>query len=264
MTSRSRSWMTPTVIGTACATVGLLFAGCGSEPEPQTRAPRAAPPPAPRQAPASAVTPVADLMVQLSIDERVNLPEDEAPGNNPDRIAVLEFFDAFARGDADALRTMLPLADELELDALIESGAWAETIDGISEIGIETGAGPYDEKCALAVFEVDGDFQPQLWYYHSEDEGYQFDAAPTPPDMINKLYGDDWIALWHKILEEELALANKPDEDFDVPTVDLDTSESRGTSFGGGSSPGTTPNRPGGPPGRRPPPPPRRPPGPGG
>ncbi|MDY7108888.1 MAG: hypothetical protein SYC29_09655 [Planctomycetota bacterium] len=255
--------MTPTAIGTACATLLLLVAGCGGEAEPQTRAPRAAAPPTPTAPPKPAVTPVADLMARLSIDERVNLPEGKAPPTTEDRVAVLEFFDAFARGDADALRTMLPLTDELELDALIESGAWEKTIDGIDGIAIETGPGPYDEKCALAIFEVDGDFQPQLWYYHAEGEAYQFDAAPTPPDMINKLYGDDWIALWHEILEEEMALADKPDEEFDVPTVDLDSSEDRGGTFGSGTSPGTTPNSPGGPPGRRPPPPRRRPPGPG-
>jgi hypothetical protein len=81
--------------------------------------------------------------------------------------------------------------------------------------------------------------------------------------MINKLYGEDWIALWHRILEEEIELANKPDEEFELPGVGVDEeSGGRGNSFTG-SSPGT-PNRPGGPPGRRQPPARRRPPGPGG
>lgn len=263
MTSPRRSWIAPTALGAGCLAMALLLVGCGGESDSQATAPRPAPPPLPQEAPKPAVTPVADLMARLSIDERVSLPEDKAPGTDPDRIAVLGFFDAFARGDADALRTMLPLTDELELDALLESGVWEEATDGIAQIAIETGTGPYDERCALAIFEVDGDFQPQLWYYESTDEGYQFDAAPTPPDMMNKLYGDDWIALWHRILEEEIELANKPDEDFDVPTVDLDTTEGRSGGFGSGTSPGTTPNSPGGPPGRRPPPPRRRPPGPG-
>jgi len=264
MTSHSRSWIRPTAVAVVCVATGLLLFGCGGEPEPQPTARRAAAPAAPPAPPTPKVTPVEDLIARLSIDRRISLPEDKAPGNNPDRIAVLEFFDAFARGDADSLRTMLPLADQQELNALVGSGVWEETIAGISEIAIETGSGPYEEKCALAIFEINGGFQPQLWYYASSAEGYRFDAAPTPPGMIDKLYGDDWIALWHRILEEEIELANRPDEEFDLPGVGVDDeSGGRGSSFSG-SPPGSTPNRPGGPPGRRQPPTRRRPPGPGG
>jgi hypothetical protein len=263
MTSHSRSWIAPRAFSAACVATALLLAGCGGESDSQVGDRRPPPPPPPQEPPKPAATPISDLMARLSIDERINLPEGKAPGNNPDRIAVLEFFDAFARGDADSLQTMLPLADQQELNALVESGVWEETIAGISEIAIETGTGPYEEKCALAIFEINGGFQPQLWYYASSADGYRFDAAPTPPDMINKLYGEDWIALWHTILEEEIELANKPDEEFDLPGVAVDEeSGGRNDSFRG-SSPGT-PNRPGGPPGRRQPPARRRPPGPGG
>jgi len=271
MISRKKPWICLTasgIGGVVIALAGLNGCGGGESDAPAARSARpvarpTAPPPARR----SAATSVAQLMSDLRIDERVMLAEDLAPKNNEDRVAVLEFFDAFARGDAETLRTMMSPVDQAELDALVEAGVWEETIAGITQIELETGRSPNGDKCALAIFEVDWDYQPQLWYYHSLGVGeYEFDAVACPPDIMNKLYGEDFIAKWHEILDEELALADKPDEEFEKPDVVLDEEEeeerssSRGVG-GGGKSPG---RKPGGPGRRTPPKKKRRPPGPGG
>ena len=61
-----------------------------------------------------------DLMAQMNIDERVDLGRGSThPTTMRTAVAVLEFFDAFARGDGDTLRTMLTLQDQMELEALI-------------------------------------------------------------------------------------------------------------------------------------------------
>jgi hypothetical protein len=128
------------LVGVGCivTTVALsVMGGCAEEPEPVAKAPRAPatppPPPKPR------VTPIAELMAQLKIDERIVLPEDKAPKTDPERIAVLEFFDAFARGDDRSLHGMMPLADGLELEALVENGQWASHTEQITEIELECG-----------------------------------------------------------------------------------------------------------------------------
>ncbi|NNF41567.1 MAG: hypothetical protein HKO59_02430 [Phycisphaerales bacterium] len=229
------------------ALLGLTLVGCGGgEPEATVAvAPppvRQAPPPAP---PKPAVIPVSQLMTDLSIDERIVLPEDKAPRTTEERVAVLEFFDAFARGDTQTLGTMMSALDRMELEALRESGAWTPTIDGIAEVMVEAGPGPFDEKCVLALFEVDGEFQPQLWYYTQADaDGFSFEAAPTPPGVIDKLYGDDWIARWHELLAEEMALANALDAEFERTQVNL--SQREGGSGPGGAAPAPgSPSRPG-------------------
>jgi hypothetical protein len=244
---------------------GLTLAGCGGEPEAQvTQRPVAAPAPPPPP-PKPALTPVSQLMAQLSIDERIVLAEEDAPDNDPDRIAVLEFFDAFARGDVETLGTMMSALDQVELEALASSDVWEKTVDGIVEITLDTAPGPFGEKCALAVFEVETDFQPQLWYYTSSADGAQFEAAATPPDIMGKLHGEDWIAVWHQLLEEERLLANKLDVEIERAQVVL-------AQGSGGNNPGarapSSPKKPGfgpspggGKPDRRPPGKKRKPPG---
>jgi hypothetical protein len=198
------------------------------------------------------VTPVAELMARLGIDERVRLPEEKAPASDAARGAVLKFFDSFARGDDHALASMLSGLDRDELQALVDSGAWAETTDQISRIDVETGSSPEGEPCALAIFYVSHQFQPQLWYYTVEDEGAEFAAVAAPPDLMNRLSGSDWISVWFDILQQELALADEPDEEFVPPqrnVSDSDRADYGGPSSGPGPGAPTDPGRPSAPPG---------------
>ncbi len=247
------------------AVVGLLvvgvlgITGCGgSTPPPAPVARKPAPPPPP---PKPTVTPVSQLMAELGIDERVRLSEADAPETDEKRRAVLEFFDSFARGDAQVLGSMLASIDRMELDDFVESGGWETTTGDISRVVLRTGehAG---ESCALAVFWVGAGFQPQLWRYTTGIDAPTFDAVATPPDIMSKLSGDDWIAAWFKLLDEELALADKLEEEFVVQKKDLsDPGFDTGVSMSPGGPPNRQPGSPG--PGKRPKPKtPRRPPGP--
>ncbi len=267
MISRNRNGIGIATVGLASMIV-VSLAGCGGdEPEPAAVVRRDYTPPPP---PAPKLTPISELMTQLGIDERVRLPEDRAPDNDEARRAVLEFFDAIARGDDQALASMVATTDRLELEALVESGAWRETTANISRIDVQTGSNPDDpqDTCALAVVYVGSSFQPQLWHYYRDDDmgGMRFDAAPTPPGIMDRLSGTDWIAAWFDVLAQEMALANRPDDDYRAAQTiyatgvgSVGSSQRRppqpdGPSFG--------PGGPGKEPGRRPKPPKRKPPGP--
>ncbi|MCZ6811190.1 MAG: hypothetical protein O7D97_04230 [Planctomycetota bacterium] len=268
MTSRSNKGIGAAVAGVVCVVAVAVVTGCGSdEAEPAAVVARNYTPPPP---PPPKLTPVSELMAQLGIDERVRLPEDRAPDNDEARRAVLEFFDAFARGDDQVVASMVSTADRLELEALVDSGAWDETTNQITRIDVQTGSDPEDDEytCALAIIYVDGSFQPQLWHYSVDDmDGARFDAAGTPPGIMDRLSGVDWIAAWFAVIAEEEALANKPDEDYRAPQKIYATGSSDGgVPEGPGAQPGGpspfSPGGPGGPPGRRKPPPKRKPPGP--
>ena len=104
---RSIGLLRSLLIGSSAALV--LLTGCGGEEEakplvqaePEVVVDRTpAPPP---------VTPVSELMAKYGIDDRVRLMEQNAPGTDAERIAVLQFFhammvqrrireDAFQRG----------------------------------------------------------------------------------------------------------------------------------------------------------------------
>lgn len=252
----------------ACVAVIVAMTGCGSEePEPVVRQYTPPPPPPPA---APTVTPVRTLMSQLGIDERIEMEEEWAPDNDEGRIAVLTFFDAFARGDNLVVASMLSTADRFELDALVESGDWSNTTSEITRIQIQAGYKPDDPgyACTVAMIFVGSSFQPQLWHFRSvyEDE-MVFKAEATPPGIMAKLTGTDWIAAWFGILDEEWALADVPDEELIIAQKNYDTGED-GQSSGGGpdAKPNNpmSPGAPGGTPHRRPKKPKRAPPGPGG
>lgn len=190
-------------------------------------------------------------MADLNIDRRIVLPEEKAPDNDTDRKAVLVFFDAIARGNSQSLKGMLPLPEQMELNALVQSGEWQEAVSQIQKVEIQTGANTLGQKCALALIEVGGladqTFQPQLWYYSTEEEEPVFEAAPSPPGILDKLSGD-WIASWHQILAAELAMAERPDEEFEMVQQNLDNNTGSSGSSSSGSGGGDTP-APGGAPG---------------
>jgi hypothetical protein len=263
------------LFGLTAATALLFGTGCGSESEPepvaQVQPKRVAPAPPPPP-PAPKVTSIADLMQQLAIDPRVNLTEDQAPDTTDKRIAVLRFFDAFARGDANALADMLSPTDALLLKRMVDSGDWADATANIGMINVQTGSDPTVGDCALALIMVGTSFEPQLWSYEISGDpaangGSSFDALPCPPDMVNKLSGDNWITAWMKILADELARSTEPDEIIEFSPTDL-SEEEEGSGYtggppglgGGGGQPGRkrpsgpvvdpNPQGPGGPTGR--------------
>ena len=148
-----------------------------------------------------------------------------------------------ARGDESAIRPMLSMLDQQELDALIENGDWEETTAYIDRIELMTGTSPLGENAVLARIELTptgetAQFQPQLWYYSGDATGeYRFEAAPQPPDVMNELYGANWIEAWHRLLQNELQLADMPDQDLPDITRTIAVNEERSantTGLGGG------------------------------
>ncbi len=220
-----------------CLMIGMGFLGfapfgCGGE-DPVVAAPtvrRAAAPIA--AAPVQGVIPVSVLMDQLGIDDRIIWDEEKATSSTPARKAILGFFDAFSRGDHQSVMNMLPETDRYELDRLVESGAWGQSTDQITEVLLETGESPEGLECVMAIFEVGDTYQPQMWYFSAEGDRYIFDAVSSPPDIMNRLYGLDPIAVWYQILQDETDLASLLDEDVTQLQVILDKQPSRDSSGG--------------------------------
>ncbi|HMN96211.1 MAG TPA: hypothetical protein PKC43_07850 [Phycisphaerales bacterium] len=200
-----------------CGALPALMVGCGKEEAPAIVEYEPPPPPPP---PAPTVTSIADLMERYGIDPRVRLPENLAPPDDASRIAVLKFFDGFVRGDAVALGDMLSSPDQLELERLEKSGLWEPVIAQITRCDVRTGE-TRNGRVALAVFHVGRNFQAQLWTYETAPEP-EFSAEPTPPNIIDRLSGDDWIASWYAVLEEEMRKANEPDEVVVIRSTVLD------------------------------------------
>ncbi|MCH2162038.1 MAG: hypothetical protein MK085_09220 [Phycisphaerales bacterium] len=240
-----------TVLGVGLA-AGTMLVGCEEDEPPAPVAKKAPPPPVtpPPPPPVDPTTSLSDLMTQYDIDPRVNLTENMAPDNDEERIAILLFFDAFARGNSSRLGDMLSEPDKLQLERLVESGAFAATTDKVELIDLQTGMSPMGDPVVLGIFMVGTDFQPTLWSYEVTGDPVQgqvtFDAEPTPPDLMNRLSGANLIQAWYAILAGELARAGEMDEVVEIPSQDFTESEDSGSSGAGGPGGGG-----GGAPGKR-------------
>lgn len=237
-----------TLTAALAASTFVLAVSTGCEPPPPPPppvvvTPKYEPPPPPP------LTSIKDLMAQYDIDPRVNLPEDRAPSTDVQRVAVLRFFDAFARGNAEGLKPMLSAPDQFQLENMVERGVFANTTKEITRIDVRCGRQDGSD-CALAVFHVGEDFEPQLWVYAagaSVDDTAEFDSVATPPGIMEKLSGDNWIAAWYEVLRLELAKADEPDAVIEIPQTDFTSEQSVKEE-----SPGVSqPSAPGGLPGRR-------------
>lgn len=243
MTYRTLLKSSSLALTTGCAVLLGMASGCGEDPEPVAAKPvakKATAPPSTEEPVDLGPTPIADLMTEFNIDSRISMSEDNAPDNDADRIVVLRFFDGMVRGDDARLSSLLSEADALILERLVESGEWSSaTGDVIEEIEIETDRGRGIGECALAIVTTtDGEFDVQLWNYElvgepEADDGAVFDALPTPPDMVNRLSGGDWIATWLEIIDQEMARADEPDEAVEFESLILESEEEEAKPSGG-------------------------------
>jgi hypothetical protein len=236
MTNHNRGVVLTTSV-IAGLTLMSALPGCGGKDQaaqaPAVRRPEARPSPAPQVV---RLASVAELMQELGIDQRVRLPENKAPDTTEKRRAVLEFFDAFARGDDAVASGLMTVPDQYELSQLVASGEWSTTTEGIDKVMLETGKSPLGLDCALAIYEVGDSYQPQMWYYTKDGDRFVFEAVSSPPEIMNRLYGADFIKVWFEILAEEDELAMKPDEqpeEIRVNISDVNT-EAGGSRTGDG------------------------------
>jgi len=222
----------------ACALFGI---GCGGEEESKTKVvqERPKPPPKPK------VKTVAKLAESLSIDSRVQLDENEAPRSEAQRIAILKFFDAMLKLDSDSLKSMMSFKDQLELDAMVNEGL-SSSMDEVSLVMLKTGNSPEGRPCVMAIYEIELEYQVQLWFIENTGQNFTFVAVETPPHLVEKLSGK-WITNYFEWKSKQAEIAQQPDEEISYGLTGESTSSSG--NKGGGSGPGP-PGVPGGIPGR--------------
>ena len=223
-----------------------LTLGCTEEPPPVVIAPVA--PVKVFEPEIIPVTSIADLMLKFDIDSRVNLAEADAPPTDIERIAVLKFYDCFARGNSESLKGMLSPADQFELDRIVSSGDFKKSTDPITHIDVRC-AKQESDMCTLAVFHIGAGFQPQLWAYTAGEDTSTFDAIATPANIMDRLSGDNHIAAWYEIVKLELAKADEPDEVLEVAQQDFTKADAASSESTGGGE--TAPGAPAGAPGKR-------------
>ena len=124
-----------------------------------------------------------ELMDEMEIDDRLFVPEEEAPVTNQARRGVLTFFDSWVNGDHETVLSMLGSADALELQAMVDDGQWASaTGDRIDAVYITTGSSAEGGRCVLAIYEIGQVSQPQLWNYREQGQGMLFESVATLPE----------------------------------------------------------------------------------
>ena len=209
--------------------------GCTEEvvepPKPVVKAP---PPPKPK------AKTIEVLMNKLSIDPRVKLEEEEAPKDEPSRIAILEFFNAMLNVDTVSLKKVLPEMDQITLDEMVKNGL-ASQMDDVSNVDIQIGSSPDGRQCLMGVYEIGMDYQVQVWYLKKSGGAFTFTPAQTQPNLANILRGD-WLINFFELQEEMIEIANQPDDDSSYTIFGGSTSGSSESTGSGRPRPGPGPN----------------------
>jgi hypothetical protein len=205
---------TAALAGLAAALLVAPMTGCGQEEEaPVAVAPP--PPPPPPPPPAPTVTPIAQLMKELGISDKIRLPEEKAPATDPERVAVLKFFDGFAKAKADAVRGAMSPEDAAVLDAMKTAG-FEKACTPITRIDLTT-TNREGKSYVMAVCRANGAVEAQLWSFKVAGEGkkvtsQQFQSYVQPVDIMGKISGTNLVAEWIKVVDADRKVASEPDE----------------------------------------------------
>ncbi len=234
------------LIAALVALLPMGLAGCGGDEEEKQEVAVAPPPPPPPPRPKCAL---GDLREELQVSSKVRLSEAEAPPNCDDRRNLLVFFDAFVNGQADTLREMMDIQDSMQLEAMLNAEQLASVTTRIREVTLETGISPEGRPCVLALYLLDDGYQAQMWYFKDPLGGSSFSSAPQPPNVVDRLSGNDMVESWFALLQEERDRGSEYDDMLD----DLGQPAQSTSGSGGGTSggnmvpPSRSPSSPGGP-----------------
>lgn len=225
------------------------FLGCGEEEAPPTPVVQFTPPPPPPPPPEPTVKSIEDLMKELNIDPRVQLAEDNAPDTTEERVAVLLFWNAFAKGDNSYAASRMTSADRKVIEELKKNGSWDATTAKIESIQIEcTDDG--EGFATYGLITAGESEQPLLWDAEMAEGEASFTAFPGPADILSHLSGEDSIDSWKKYVNGLFEkYANLPDEEVEIPQTNMDVAEAEDNSptppsgEGGGAGGGGAPMR---------------------
>ncbi len=217
--------------------------GCGEDPPPPPAKKRARA--VPKAPPPPAMTSIEELMATHNIDPRVLLSEDDAPSTDPQRIAILGFFDGFATGSPDRIAPLLKSTDREELELMVASGDLAAISSQIEEIEVISGTTPEGVRAYLAIYWLPNRADAQMWLADETSGTLRFEAAPAVPGIAEYLGQspfEDWFAVVNgemlQLSEPDLgllAIKARRDEEHDAQPPDRPSPPSGG---GGPRSPG--------------------------
>lgn len=159
------------------------------------------------------------MLQSMNADARVQFPDDYAPVDETLARAIISLADALAKGDADAMESLVNASARSVLDELTAFGDWyeaADTIEAVRVVFVEQAALEDDVDIANVAFAIqDADGAYILgWTADHLSSGWVFGNSVTTSDV--KRRATDWDGT----VQEELfppitgVLTFKRPEDF--------------------------------------------------
>ncbi len=200
MINQIRPFRHSVILAMSCV-MALPMLGCEDPPPPESKKKEPVqvdpgPPPA---------TSIEDLIAQYGIDERVWMDERQAPQTDEERIGLLKFFDAFARGRADQLKPYFGDIEQEELAHLEASGQLARLSTDIEGIEIRMGVTNEGRAAVLGLYELADRIEGQMWEIVQQPEtgGRYVLVAGYAPLGLSDALGRDAFEDWYAAVQAE-------------------------------------------------------------
>jgi len=234
MTSLTQLFRLNRLLTISCTAGFVVALGC-SEPPPPPKEKRVTE--RVETAPVPTNVPIAELMKEHGIDDRVWFNEQYMPDQDSERAAAMIFFDGFATGRPDRIKPMLDTIEQQELDVLVETGAMSQLASEIDGIEILVGSTPDGITAILGLIEFADRIEGMMWEVvnTTSDGSYVLRAAPTPPG-IHSFLGSDPFSDWYARLDLERALLVGMDLGMEQDAGVAAADSPFGPESGGGSS----------------------------
>lgn len=230
------------VVLAAAVLAALTVAAC----EKKKKAP---PPPPPPPPPAPVIPDPVDIngvLQAMRSDARVQFPQDVAPADRTLAEGVISLANALAKGDADAMRSMLTPNAATVLDNLVATGAWAEQTGSIEQVRVVTVSNTTEAEAteALVGFAIQSPDGAYLLAWNGTRDGsrWVFNNAPCQKDERPRASDFDGIVL-DTTIQTPLASLTPNSGNSDRPTM---PGESPSSDSDGNTGPRRK-NTPGGP-----------------
>jgi hypothetical protein len=203
----NRTMRNVAILLAACA---AAFGGCEKKKKP---APPPPPPPPPKVELPKPVD-IQALLQEMKSDARVKFADEQSPADRSLAESVIKFSNAFVKGEANTMKSMLDRPSQVILDKLVSTGDWEAETKPIEQVRIvsmsNTTELPAEKSTVGMAIQAPGGAYLLAWNASKAGDTWTFAAAPSQQDSKPRASDFDGVSISTSVLPAETTSITRP------------------------------------------------------